>query len=644
MIKKICSVIMILLLFIGINPIEQYVKADDSGITVYYDNSATNYEKVNIYYWGSTSASWPGVEMEKVDGKENLYKYTVPTGTNGIIFNNGKVQSTDITDIEDNAEYISIGNEGGKDVVMKKDASGNVPHEPTESEVTEDMKKASQINVHIGLNYSNVIVSFTTRGKINPEVSIQKVGSSEVKKYIGTSRFSLVSLKYLYCVNVTDLDVNSQYKYTIGEGNYAVTGNIKTLPKEKTEKIKFAYIADPQVSNEDNAKAAGATFNKLSNIEGLDFTYIAGDITDNSTSELQWENLFNNGGKYANAGEKFFKNNLISVAEGNHDISTFAGHINAPSESGANVYSFDTGYARIIILDTSTAKDEASMKVQKDYLEAKVKEAKEKGLWTIVGFHKPLYTGASHIVDNDLVAIRKYFAPVFSDLDIDLVIQGHDHVYCRGFITAEGNNANLTVNSDGSYDKKAGIPLYMVGGHAGGLKWYHKKEYTVSEGDPLAPNYSFLDKNSIDDGGDVKQEQTYTVFEVTNSEITAKVYNFKYDTATDTIKTDKYLYDSFTLKREVNEDINNGDKDNSNNSTNNTQDDNKISGSKVNNDKVTTGSLKNSNDKNNATINKNNKENGKSVKTEDKSVAIIFITLLSAAGVIIVKASRKRVV
>ena len=95
---------MILLLFIGINPIEQYVKAYDSGITVYYDNSAINYEKVNIYYWGSTSASWPGVEMEKVDGKENLYKYTVPTGTNGIIFNNGKVQSTDITDIEDNAK------------------------------------------------------------------------------------------------------------------------------------------------------------------------------------------------------------------------------------------------------------------------------------------------------------------------------------------------------------------------------------------------------------------------------------------------------------------------------------------------------------------------------------------------------------
>lgn len=53
--------------------------------------------------------------------------------------------------------------------------------------------------------------------------------------------------------------------------------------------------------------------------------------------------------------------------------------MNAPSESGANIYSFDTGYARVIILDTNTAKDEAGMKLQKDFLEKKVKKAKEKG-------------------------------------------------------------------------------------------------------------------------------------------------------------------------------------------------------------------------------------------------------------------------
>ena len=634
---------MILLLFIGVNPIKQYAKADGEGITVYYDNSVTNYDNVNIYYWGSTSASWPGYEMEKVEGKENLYKYTVPSGTAGIIFNNGKTQSTDVTDIENNAEYVSIGNEGGKDVVMKKDASGNVPHEPSESEVTEEMKKASQINIHVGTDYSKVIFSFTTKGKINPEVSIKKAGSSEAKKYVGTQRFSLLSLKYLYCVNVSDLEVGTKYEYTIGEGSSKVTGYFNTLAKEKADKIKFAYIADPQISNSTNAKAAGATFNEISNIDDLDFTYIAGDVTDNSTSELQWENLFNNGGKYANAGENFFKSNLISVTEGNHDISTFAGHINTPTESGSDMYSFDTGYARIIILDTNTAKDEASMKVQKDFLEEKVKEAKEKGLWTIVGFHKPLYTGASHIVDNDLIALRKYFAPVFADLDVDLVLQGHDHVYCRGFVNPQGENANLVPNADGDYEKQSGIPLYMVGGHAGGLKWYHKKDYTVTDGDPLTPNYSFLDKNSTDDNSDTKQEQTYTVFEVTNAKITAKTYNFKYNTDTDEITTDKYLYDTITLTRKVdstdseNTDITDIPSDSGNQSNTNTNNTQNNKDNTNNNIKTSTGTLSNISNKNKVgTLRK-----GNVVKTSDVAKYLMLVGTLVLALIVAVTCKSK---
>lgn len=257
--------------------------------------------------------------------------------------------------------------------------------------------------------------------------------------------------------------------------------------------------------------------------------------------------------------------------------------MNAPSESGANIYSFDTGYARVIILDTNTAKDEAGMKLQKDFLEKKVKKAKEKGLWTIVGFHKPLYTGASHIVDNDLIALRKYFAPVFSELDVDLILQGHDHVYCRGFVTA---------------------------------------------GDPLTPNYSFLDKNSTDDGSDIKQEQTYTVFEVTNSEITAKTYNFKYDTDTDEITKDKYLYDSITLTRTVNtEDVSNIDDNNTK-----VDDNNKVSTSTVNKDN-------NANSKNKTNI--SSSSNAKKVKTAD-TVEMVMLLITCILGLAVVAVCKIR--
>ena len=91
----------------------------------------------------------------------------------------------------------------------------------------------------------------------------------------------------------------------------------------------------------------------------------------------------------------------------------------------------------------------------------------------------------------------------------------------------------------------------MVGGHAGGLKWYSKKNYTVSEGDPLTLNYEFLDVNSTDTGSDVKKEQVITMLEVSSTEISAVTTCFKYDTDTDTIATEEYVYDSFTVERDL---------------------------------------------------------------------------------------------
>ncbi len=68
-------------------------------ITVYYDNSLTNWSVINVHHWGSpTATGWPGVAMTNVDA--NIYRYTVPAGTTGIIFNgngNGALQTVDIT-------------------------------------------------------------------------------------------------------------------------------------------------------------------------------------------------------------------------------------------------------------------------------------------------------------------------------------------------------------------------------------------------------------------------------------------------------------------------------------------------------------------------------------------------------------------
>lgn len=422
--------------------------------------------------------------------------------------------------------------------------------------VTED-KEPKQLNVHVGNDAATEVnVTYTTVADTSTVIAIKKAdGTGKTIYFEGTSELATSGLKYVHEIAVDGLEPYTEYVYTVGDGFNTYDGSFKTALEQGDETtFTFAYIADTQVSNAANAKALGATLAAI-NEKNPDFVYIAGDVTDTNNNENQWQWLFNNEGLYSTGGEDMFANSLVAVTQGNHDNNYMYDHINAPAEAGDEagkiVYSFDYGVAKFIILNLEAAKSDATARAQQEtYLREVVADAKANGQWTIVGFHKSLYTGASHITDSDIIAARTYWSPIFSELDVDLVLQGHDHVYSRGFVTAEGENANPTVLEDGTIIQPD-APLYMVGGHAGGLKWYSQKNYTVTEGDPLALNYSFLDVNSTNDGSDVKKEQWVTMLEVSEDTISVKTTAFKYDTELDQITTEEYVYDEFTVKRDL---------------------------------------------------------------------------------------------
>lgn len=417
--------------------------------------------------------------------------------------------------------------------------------------VVDESKAPRQLNVHVGNDAATQVnVTYTTVADTSTVIEIQKAEGGD-KMYFEGSSYQGIGGKYIHEIAVSGLEPYTEYNYTVGDGFNEYDGTFKTaLSKNDETTFTFAYIADTQVSNASNAKALGATLAKV-NEKNPDFVYIAGDVTDRYNNEAQWEYLFNNDGVYADGGEAMFANNLVAVTQGNHDNNEMYQHINAPEEAGKIVYSFDYGCAKFVVLNLEAAKsDETARAEQEAYLRKEVSDAKANGQWVIVGFHKSLYTGASHITDSDVTAARKFWAPVFSELGVDLVLQGHDHVYSRGFVTEEGTNANPEIDEEGNI-QQPDAPLYMVGGHAGGLKWYSKKNYTVTEGDPLALNYEFLDVNSTDTGSDVKKEQVITMLEVSNEEISVKTTCFKYDTEKDEITTEEYVYDTFTVERDL---------------------------------------------------------------------------------------------
>lgn len=77
---------------------------------IYYDDSVTLWGNVKVHYWGGErSSSWPGDPMEKID--QHIYKYPIPSGSAGVVFNNGLGdQTNDVKPVIGNHLYRGLGN------------------------------------------------------------------------------------------------------------------------------------------------------------------------------------------------------------------------------------------------------------------------------------------------------------------------------------------------------------------------------------------------------------------------------------------------------------------------------------------------------------------------------------------------------
>ncbi len=84
----------------------------EGAMTLYFDNSVTNWSTVKIHYWGASETTWPGVDMAHMSG--DIWKYTVPAGTTGVVFNAGldQPQTADVTDLADGHLYRPVSDTG----------------------------------------------------------------------------------------------------------------------------------------------------------------------------------------------------------------------------------------------------------------------------------------------------------------------------------------------------------------------------------------------------------------------------------------------------------------------------------------------------------------------------------------------------
>ncbi len=97
---------------VGTTPTPDPVPNPGTSFDVYFDNTQSRWATPYIYYWPANSPAWPGVSMTK--HKDNVWKYTVPAGTTGIIFNAGDGDATKTADLVAYADhlYTTAGDQG----------------------------------------------------------------------------------------------------------------------------------------------------------------------------------------------------------------------------------------------------------------------------------------------------------------------------------------------------------------------------------------------------------------------------------------------------------------------------------------------------------------------------------------------------
>jgi len=249
--------------------------------------------------------------------------------------------------------------------------------------------------------------------------------------YSGTE--TLYRQQYSHQVAVTDLQPGTAYTYRVGDAEKNMWSDVCSfVTDDKDDSFSFITIADVQASSNENFAHSALTLKAaLDTLPGAEFITNMGDYVNDNTND-EWDWYFDN---FA------FANNTVTgvPVAGNHDgnitnkLNTF-NFINlfcldkAHNRSLEGVYySFDYGNAHFVVLNTNDMYPMSQ--AQRNWLINEMTNST--AMWKILLMHRSFYSAGKNINKPDTIVMRDVLLPIIDQLDIDLVISGHDHMYMR---------------------------------------------------------------------------------------------------------------------------------------------------------------------------------------------------------------------
>ncbi|MFT4287232.1 fibronectin type III domain-containing protein [Nocardioides sp.] len=310
-------------------------------------------------------------------------------------------------------------------------------------------------------------------------------------------------------VELHNLEVGATYTYRVGATDGTAWSDTYTFSTgTASPDFKFAFFGDPQIGSSgyshNDGQGWAQTLKYLADHDGdTELLVSGGDQVESANNEWDWRNWADPdadpASELAEAAtiSPVLKEYTWAPTIGNHEGSwtvngsgaaagrAYHQHFFPPNlDSDSAFFNGDPTlrpggdywfkYKEVLFIDlNSNAYDNGSDAAHVAYVSDVIKNYGAGTKWQVLVYHHAIYSPADHANDADNKQRAADFTTEFSNLGVDLVLQGHDHAYSRSYELKNGQKANSAEQPGATtVEPGPGGVIYVTANSASGSKFY----------------------------------------------------------------------------------------------------------------------------------------------------------------------------
>ncbi|MBI4997784.1 MAG: metallophosphoesterase family protein [Rhodocyclales bacterium] len=392
---------------------------------------------------------------------------------------------------------------------------------------------------------------------------------SEERKY-PSSRTLLTQDLYQHEATIDDLPPDAEFEYRVLHDGTVLAQGIpfKTLPEVGSNSVAFVALADFGTKYSTPRRVRDAIVKGAANgrwqyrhdfVVGVgDIAYYNGSFAEfdsNFFGQMSGKNDLGNGRQSLLTRRPFVavlgnheyrSDNENSIPEGFLESFSKPASAGVPEDQRGRYYSFDSGPAHFVVLDSMKFQGRQSGGRQEmlNWLDRDLAATKQR--WRIVFLHHPPYAHGPHGSWGDAATNRRLRAelvPVLQKYGVQLALNGHDHLYERTLRMTIDASSHIVREQGCRIVEDAKGTVFLTVGNGGddlhgrgadnapcGTDSFNRAMREYGEGYDFAAQRN--GRSVIIDGRNVDPEvpairHGFTLVNVTDARISAKAFNYE---------------------------------------------------------------------------------------------------------------------